>query len=274
MDQNIKNIAFYSFFKPSFNLEHARDVIQHRMGELKIKGSILLAQEGINCSLSGITEGMDTFLQFLLKTIGITNPKLKISYSEEIPFKRSLVKVKPFIVAKPGKTTIDLTEDSAPYISSEELHQWIKNNKIMVVLDTRNDFEYQAGRFKNSLHLGTKHFADFEGDLQKAPSEWQSIPVITFCTGGIRCEKAAPLMLKKGFREVYQLERRLITRLRALHHQRDRGFGGLEREAVRFQRLDVVQHADDLCARRNVEAILFSLAQQVAASRQQHTAHG
>ena len=76
----------------------------------------------------------------------------------------------------------------------------------MVVLDTRNDFEYQAGRFKNSLHLGTKHFADFEGDLQKAPSEWQSIPVITFCTGGIRCEKAAPLMLKKGFREVYQLE--------------------------------------------------------------------
>ena len=76
----------------------------------------------------------------------------------------------------------------------------------MVVLDTRNAFENQVGRFKNSFHLGTKHFADFEEDLGKAPPEWQSTPVVTCCTGGIRCEKAAPLMLKKGFQEVYQLD--------------------------------------------------------------------
>ena len=69
----------------------------------------------------------------------------------------------------------------------------------MVVLDTRNDFEYKTGRFKDSIHLGTKHFADFENDLSKAPQEWQDTTVVAFCTGGIRCEKAAPLMLKKGF---------------------------------------------------------------------------
>lgn len=205
-DLNIKNIAFYAFFKPAFNLEHTRDVLHNRMGELKIKGTILLGPEGINCSLSGTKEKMDTFLQFLLETINIPDPQLKISYSKEMPFKRSLVKVKPFIVAKPGSTPIDPTQDPAPYISPEEFHQWIKDNKKMVVLDTRNDFEYQAGRFKNSLHLGTKHFSDFEGDLQKAPQEWQNTPIVTFCTGGIRCEKAALLMLKKGFQEVYQLD--------------------------------------------------------------------
>ena len=75
----------------------------------------------------------------------------------------------------------------------------------MVILDTRNDYEYRIGRFKNALHLGAKHFADFEEGLQKAPTEWLNTPVVTFCTGGIRCEKAAPLMRKKGFREVYQL---------------------------------------------------------------------
>jgi UPF0176 protein len=123
-----------------------------------------------------------------------------------MPFKRSLVKVKAFIVAAPGDTPLDLALDSAPYISPEEFHQWIKDNKKMLVLDTRNDFEYEVGRFQNSLHLGNKHFAEFEEDLQKAPQEWQSTPIVTFCTGGIRCEKAAPLMLKKGFQEVYQLD--------------------------------------------------------------------
>ena len=202
----VKNIAFYLFFKPTFNLDITSDLLYNRMCEIEIKGTILLGPEGINCSLSGITEKMDTFLQFLFETIGITNPEIKISYSKDIPFKRAMVKVKPCIVPTPGKTSVDPTQDSAPYISAEKFHQWIKDNKKMVVLDTRNDFEFKVGRFKNSLHLGTKHFADFEEDLQKAPPEWQSAPIVTFCTGGIRCEKAAPLMLKKGFREVYQLE--------------------------------------------------------------------
>jgi len=236
-DLNIKNVAFYTFFKPNFELEHIRAILHQRMLELKIKGSILLAPEGINCSLAGKTEEMDAFLQFLFETIGITNAALKISYSKEIPFKRSLVKVKEYIVAKPGETPIDLAEDAAPYISPEEFHQWLKENKKMVVLDTRNDFEYEVGRFKNALHLGTKHFADFEEDLQKAPQEWQSIPVITFCTGGIRCEKAAPLMLKKGFQEVYQLDGGILSYFKKV------GRGYFEGECFVFdERLALNEH--------------------------------
>ncbi|MBF0490903.1 MAG: sulfurtransferase [Candidatus Omnitrophica bacterium] len=202
----IKNIAFYHFFKPTYNLEETKNIIKARMVKLGIRGTILLASEGINGSFAGPIAAMDNFMDFLLKTIGGSHPILKITYSQNIPFTRTLVKVKPAIVAEPGTTPIDLSKDSAPYITPTELHRWIQEGKKVVILDTRNEYEYQVGKFKNSVHLGTKHFAEFEADLDKAPAEWKDTPIVTFCTGGIRCEKAAPLMLKKGFREVYQLD--------------------------------------------------------------------
>lgn len=202
----IKNIAFYLFFKPSIDLRITRNTLHSRMLDLGIKGTILLASEGINSSFAGTTENIDAFLTFLFDTLGIKDPVLKISYSETIPFKRARVRLKKYIVVAPGKTPLDLSQDKAPYISPEEFHQWILENKKMLILDTRNDYEYRVGRFKNSIHLGTKHFADFEEDLQKTGPEWKATPIVTFCTGGIRCEKAAPLMVKKGFTQVYQLD--------------------------------------------------------------------
>ncbi len=176
------------------------------MHELGLKGTILLATEGINGMLAGPTEKIDSFVAFLQEKTGITITNMKVSYSQEIPFLRAVVKIKPVIVAQPGNTPIDLSKDSAPSISPEELNRWIEEGKKMIILDTRNDYEYEAGKFKNSTHLGTKHFRDFEDDLKKVPEDWKNTPIITFCTGGIRCEKAAPLMLKKGFKEVYQLD--------------------------------------------------------------------
>lgn len=202
----IKNVAFYQFFEPAFDLAEARLKLRHSMRELGIKGTLLLSREGINGSFAGSAPETDTFIKILIQTIGISNPVLKISYSKKMPFTRALVKVKPCIVAEPGETHVDLSVDSAPHLAPETLHRWIEEGKEMVILDTRNDYEYQVGKFKNSLHLGTQHFADFEKDLEKTPPKWKDTPIVTFCTGGIRCEKAAPLMLKKGFREVYQLD--------------------------------------------------------------------
>ena len=165
----IKNIAFYHFFKPDFDLETAKDALRLRMLELGIRGSILLAQEGINGSFAGPDQEMDVFMTFLLETVHLKNPVLKISYTDDIPFKRTLVKVKPEIVAEPGKDPVNLKESPAPHLPPEELNQWLKENKDIVLLDTRNDYEFEAGRFKNAVHLGTKHFADFEEDLKKAP---------------------------------------------------------------------------------------------------------
>ena len=183
------------------------------MRELNIKGTVLLAPEGINSSFAGEAQEMDLFVSFLLQTIGTPNPVLKISYSEKIPFTRALVKVKPYIVAEAGETHIDLEKTPASHLAPAEFHRWIQDGKKMVILDARNEYEYQVGKFKNALHLGTQHFSDFEKDLEKAPPEWKDMPVITFCTGGIRCEKAAPLMLEKGFREVYQLDGGILNYL-------------------------------------------------------------
>lgn len=184
-----------------------REVLLNRMKELSVKGTILLSPEGINCSLSALSENMDAFLPFFLGKIGLKNPEIKVTLSEHNSFKRSLVKVKEHIVPSPGETSVDLlAEKPAPFISPEEFHEWLQDNKEIIVLDTRNDYEFEVGHFKNSVHLGTKNFSRFEEDLQKAPAEWHNKPIVTFCTGGIRCEKAAPLMIKKGFSKVYQLQ--------------------------------------------------------------------
>lgn len=201
----IKNIAFYHFFKPSFDLKSAKDALLKRMKELNIKGSILLcADEGINSFFAGRIEDVDAFIESLLETIRVTDPVFKVSFTPDVPFKRSLVKIKTEIVADPGPHD-DLEKTPAPYLSPEELEAWYNEGREMIVLDTRNDYEYEIGHFKDAVHLGTQHFATFEEDLKRTPPEWKEKTIVTFCTGGIRCEKAAPLMQRMGFKNVYQL---------------------------------------------------------------------
>src|SRR5690606_14580586 len=78
--------------------------------------------------------------------------------------------------------------------------------KDFIIIDTRNGFEYQMGTFKNAIDIETRHFNEFDEAIKKLPEEMREKPIVTFCTGGIRCEKAAPLMIKRGFKEVYQLD--------------------------------------------------------------------
>lgn len=186
-------------------MEIMRMALRLRMIELEIKGSILLASEGINATVAGPHHKLDLLINFLFEKAHI-NPPLKISYCENVPFKKILVKIKPFIVCEPDQSPRDLLKHKIPYISPEELHTKIQRNENFILLDTRNDYEYQEGHFKGSIHLGTHHFADFGKDLEKAPEEWKNMPIITFCTGGIRCEKASPLLAEKGFKNIYQLE--------------------------------------------------------------------
>lgn len=202
----IKNVAFYRFFKPECDLSGVRQKLREAMSHLEIKGTILLSNEGLNCFIAGLSENVDSFLQILFEAVKLSSFDLKISFSQKVPFQHSYVKIKAHIVPKPGNLSPHWNTHSASRLSPEELHRWISEGRKMILLDTRNEYEYQIGRFADSHHLGTHHFSDFEKDLDKTPQSWKEIPVVTFCTGGIRCEKAAPLMLEKGFREIYQLE--------------------------------------------------------------------
>jgi UPF0176 protein len=109
-----------------------------------------------------------------------------------------------------GVPGINPAEFTGPALSAKELKQWLDEGRDFVLLDTRNDYEIEIGTFEQATDLNIHHFRDFEAAVEKLPEESKQKPVVMFCTGGIRCEKASPLLLQKGFQEVYQLDGGII----------------------------------------------------------------
>lgn len=175
-----------------------------------IKGSIILSHEGINLFIAGKEENVYAFIECLTSISShFSDIWFKKSFSDQIPFKRFLVKVKNEIITmkindlNPQKLT-------APYLEPEVLQEWYKENKSMVLLDTRNDYEYAEGSFKEAIHLNIKNFSEFPDAINQLPEEYKNKTLVTFCTGGIRCEKAAAYLLKEGFSNVFQLKGGII----------------------------------------------------------------
>ncbi|MGE4348774.1 MAG: rhodanese-related sulfurtransferase [Candidatus Berkiella sp.] len=202
------NLSGYQFKKLT-NLETLREDLKHYCREIGLKGSILLSHEGINAFVAGPQEVIDRF-QASLERFNLPKLNFKISYSDNIPFKRMLVKIKPEIISM-GEKDIDPEMHPAPYISPETLKQWIDEDKDIVILDTRNDYEVHLGKFKNAVDLNIDHFRKFPAACQNLPSEWKNKPIVTYCTGGIRCEKAAPYLQSLGFNDVYQLDGGILS---------------------------------------------------------------
>ncbi len=131
--------------------------------------------------------------------------RFKESESEGIPFRRFLVKVKKEIISM-GRPDVRPAEFTAPYIEPADLKKWYDEKKEFVIIDTRNRYETRVGTFDNAIDLDLQRFRDFPAKVQEMPQEWRQKPVVTFCTGGIRCEKAAAVLAKEGFENVYQLK--------------------------------------------------------------------
>ncbi|MEZ4816304.1 MAG: rhodanese-like domain-containing protein [Bdellovibrionota bacterium] len=203
VDQSIVNLSGYLFTK--LEPEKIQEKIKLKGEELGIRGTILLSVEGINCFFAGTDETTQALAEYLFSSeIGIPPFELKKSFSDYIPFRRFLVKIKKEIIST-GREDLDPNFDQAPYISAKELKDWYDQNKDFVVLDTRNDYEIKLGKFKDAKDLNVTTFKKFIAKTEELPEEWKSKPVVTYCTGGIRCEKAALHLKKKGFKEVKQL---------------------------------------------------------------------
>jgi len=116
-----------------------------------------------------------------------------------------LIKIKREIIALrlPG---LDPAGRRAPAVAPAELKRWLDEGREVVLLDTRNAFEVETGTFRNAVHLGLKSFGEFPRAADKLDESLKGKTVVAFCTGGIRCEKAAPVLIQKGFRSVFQLE--------------------------------------------------------------------
>jgi len=168
-------------------------------------GTILLSTEGINYFVAGPAAEMETLLQTLRAVPGLEDLEPKRSLSAEAPYNRMLVKIKKEIIAF-GIEGIDPARRSTNKVSARELKQWLDEGREVTLLDTRNDYEIHMGTFKGAIPVGIDNFRDFPDAVRKLPDSLKTRPLVMFCTGGIRCEKAGPYMAREGFENIFQLD--------------------------------------------------------------------
>ncbi len=174
--------------------------------DLKLVGTILLSREGINVSVSGTAMAVEEFRSALVHKFQVPVITYKEYDTERLAWKKMLVKMKKEIITM-GFPDIRPAEFTGPTLSPVEFKKWLSENREMTVLDTRNDYEVRLGKFKSAVDLHATSFTDFAKRAAHLPEEIKQKPVVMYCTGGIRCEKASALFLKHyGFKEVYQLE--------------------------------------------------------------------
>jgi UPF0176 protein len=174
-------------------------------------GLALIGREGLNFTFSGTPDGMHAFRAWLTARLMLEQPDFKISYAAQHPFQKFVVKVKKEIVTM-GQPGVVPQSTVNGHISAQEWHDKLQSGEA-IVLDTRNDYEVEIGKFKNAVDLDIREFQDFPARLQSAglPKERE---ILIYCTGGIRCEKAMLEMKKQGFEKVHQLQGGILNYLK------------------------------------------------------------
>ncbi|TWU20372.1 oxygen-dependent tRNA uridine(34) hydroxylase TrhO [Bythopirellula polymerisocia] len=197
------NVAAYKF-TPLTGLFERRERLREYARDLGLKGTILLSPEGVNLFVAGPPGEVRLLLDKLTNDAEIGPLEVKESISDSQPFSRMLVKVKNEIIAF-GVPGIDPVNKPTKKISPTELKSWLDEGRPCLLLDVRNNYEVGLGTFENALPIGVDHFRHFPAAVAGLPPETKEQPIVMFCTGGIRCEKAGPFMQQAGFPEVYQL---------------------------------------------------------------------
>ena len=203
------NIAAYKFVTFNDTVERRAD-FQAICHDLGLKGTILLTPEGINLFLAGTRNNIDNFLGWLRKDARFADIEVKESLSNEQPFNRMLVKLKKEIITM-RHPLIQPELGRAPVVKAADLKRWLDQGhddagKPVVMVDTRNAFEVDVGTFENTIDYRIHKFSEFPEVIALHKPELDGKTVVTFCTGGIRCEKAAIHMQNIGYDSVYQLE--------------------------------------------------------------------
>jgi len=206
---SILNVAAYHFVALS-DPEALRGQLEARAQELDLKGTILLASEGLNLFLAGAPPAVKTFLAELSADARFSGLAVKESWSERVPFRKLRARVKREII-RMNHPTIRPDHGRAVAVDAHTLKRWLDaghddQGRAVVMLDTRNDFEILAGRFNGAVDLGLQKFSDFPAAIDKAREQFDGKTVVSYCTGGIRCEKAALFMNQIGLRHHFQLE--------------------------------------------------------------------
>ncbi len=203
-------VAYYKFV-PLPDFEQRRRPLQTFCESQGVKGTILLAPEGINSTMAGTHDGVNAVLEYLQSDPAIGELEVKRSFSEEMPFYRMKVRLKKEIV-RLGMPEINPNDQVGRHVPPEEWNALISDPNV-ILIDTRNDYEVDIGTFKGAVDPKTQSFRDFPEYVSKQLADKKDRPVAMFCTGGIRCEKSTSLLLHEGFKEVYHLQGGILNYL-------------------------------------------------------------
>ncbi len=195
--------ALYQFVRLD-DFEKFRTPLRELMATLGVKGTILLALEGLNGTISGSQASIDKVLQFLQDDGRFDKLEIKFSYSENTPFKRLKVKLKKEIVTL-GVSNIDPLASVGTYVAPQDWNALISDPNV-VLIDTRNNYEYEIGSFKGAINPSTETFREFPTYTKNNLEQYRGKKVAMFCTGGIRCEKSTAYLKSQGFDTVYHLQ--------------------------------------------------------------------
>ena len=205
----IENIAAYRFVRIA-DPDAVADRLRTHAETLGLRGSVLVAPEGLNLFLAGTVDAISTFLEALRADARFADLQAKHSRSAEVPFARLKVRVKPEIIAFRRDDASPLAS-RAPAVAPAMLARWIAQGaddegRRLVLLDTRNREEVAYGTFADALVLPIDNFVDLPAAVLAEREALADVTVVSFCTGGIRCEKAALWMRAQGMDNVLQLE--------------------------------------------------------------------
>lgn len=195
--------ALYKFVRLE-NFEQLRQPLLNVMEANEVRGTLLLANEGINGTISGSRAGIDAVLAWLKSDQRLADLSFKESFTDTAPFKRSKVKLKKEIVTM-GVEGIDPLKVVGSYVKPSQWNELISDPEVVLV-DTRNDYEIEIGTFKNAIDPNTTTFREFPQYVKENLDPSKHKKVAMYCTGGIRCEKSTAYLKEQGFDEVYHLE--------------------------------------------------------------------
>ena len=203
MTDKIVVAALYKFVTLDDYVQLREPLLQTLLAN-DVKGTLLLAEEGINGTVSGSRAGIDAVLAWLRADPRLVDIDHKESYCAEQPFYRTKVKLKKEIVTL-GVPGVDPNQRVGTYVEPQDWNALVDDPEVLVI-DTRNDYEVGIGSFKGAIDPKTKSFRDFPAYIREHFDPAQHKKVAMFCTGGIRCEKASSFMLQEGFPEVFHLK--------------------------------------------------------------------
>ncbi len=195
--------ALYKFVSLN-NFEDLREPLKKVMENQQVRGTLLLAHEGINGTIAGSRAGIDAVFAWLNQDPRLTNIDTKESLTDKPPFKRSKVKLKREIVTM-GVEDIDPNESVGAYVDPQEWNALISDPNVLLV-DTRNDYEVEVGSFENAINPHTTTFREFPQYVKDHLEECKDKKIAMFCTGGIRCEKSTAYLKQQGFDQVFHLK--------------------------------------------------------------------